>query len=81
MSLPSSYQTSSAYIRDVLDFLKNNQFIYNYYNTHIIVNKVLSNFPSDWVDYFNNSSHEELTGLASSEIKVSRQNILVNLYV
>nr|CAI5844041.1 unnamed protein product [Callosobruchus analis] len=69
MSLPAPYLSSTDYISDCLDFLKSYQWLYNYYNTRVLVNNVFENFPLDWIDYFNNITNEELNVFPLNQLK------------
>ncbi|KAF5274828.1 hypothetical protein FQR65_LT00411 [Abscondita terminalis] len=47
----------------VLSFLKDSQWIYNYPNTHILVNKVLDEFKPDWIRHLDCITNNELNDL------------------
>ncbi|KAG5893231.1 hypothetical protein JTB14_013393 [Gonioctena quinquepunctata] len=69
MSLPSSYTSSAEYLKDSLDFLKKYQWLYNYSNTHVLVNKIFANIPADWSECFKKLSNEELNNLPTNGLK------------
>lgn len=72
MALPPSYNTSRDYLSDCLHFLKSFSWLYNYHNTFIIVNRILTYFPYEWVLYFKDLSCNNLNRLLEGEIKVSK---------
>ncbi|VEN58849.1 unnamed protein product [Callosobruchus maculatus] len=69
MSLPATYVSSIDYISDCLGFLKSYQWLYNYYNTHVLVHNVFENFPLDWIDYFKAITNEELNLFPLNQLK------------
>ncbi|CAG9838397.1 unnamed protein product [Diabrotica balteata] len=71
MSLPSIYLASADYFKDALDFLSKYQWLYNYPNTHILVKDILTNFPSDWCEYFQQLPNDELNNLPLNSLKNS----------
>ncbi|KAJ8968611.1 hypothetical protein NQ317_011403 [Molorchus minor] len=63
MALPPSYNTSQEYVTDCLEFLKFNQWLFNYNNTHILTKHILDNFPAEWLSYFHSLSTDDLNRL------------------
>lgn len=70
MSLPPSYEDSKNYFEDVLVFLKQYQWIYNYPNTDILINNILNHFPLHSVDYFHEMTNTDINLLAAGVINV-----------
>ncbi|CAH1163545.1 unnamed protein product [Phaedon cochleariae] len=70
MTLPSSYKTTSEYFKDSLEFLKTYQWLYNCSNTDILVRNTFENFPSEWLDYFQNLTDEDLNKLSLKYVEV-----------
>ncbi|XP_071054409.1 methyltransferase-like protein 25B [Onthophagus taurus] len=64
MAIPQSYTDSKTYMHDCLQFLNDYQWIYNYPNTHILVNKIFEKIPLDWVEYFNKFNTNDFNSLA-----------------
>lgn len=60
MSVPSLYVTSREYLVELFSFLKSNQWLYNYHNTDVLVNKVFNNFPEVWIKYFKSLSCKDI---------------------
>lgn len=73
MSLPKQYSNAVSYFDDVVQFLKTYEWIYNYPNTEILLNRVFENFSLDWIEFFNSSSASELNNFAVGVISVSMQ--------
>ncbi|KAK4885979.1 hypothetical protein RN001_002250 [Aquatica leii] len=74
------YDSYLEYFTAVLNFLKDEQWIYNYRNTHILVNNVLDNFQPDWIEHFQYITSNELNnlpfGYINSNWPESLQNFL-----
>lgn len=66
-----SQDSLRQYFQKALVFLKNQQWIYNYPNTHILVYKILDEFDPEWVSYFKNITNDELNDLAFCIVNVS----------
>ncbi|KAF5301619.1 hypothetical protein FQA39_LY10666 [Lamprigera yunnana] len=62
------YENSLEYFKTVLHFLKENNWLFNQPNTHILVNKVLDNFDPDWIRYLLNTTTMELHALSFGDI-------------
>lgn len=71
MSLPKQYTTATAYFDDVAQFLKTHEWIYNYLNTEILLNRIFEKFPLEWVEFLGNISTEQLNNLSVGIVSVS----------
>lgn len=70
MSIPHHYASSSEYLRNVLNFLKKYEWIYNYSNTDILIKNVLSNFSPDWRNFIDSLSNEDFNNLPLGMVQV-----------
>lgn len=70
MSLPPSYNNSEEYLEDLLSFLKRYEWIYNYPNTDILINKIFDNFPPHWDNYFRVLNNDDMNLLSNGIAKV-----------
>ncbi|XP_060517478.1 probable methyltransferase-like protein 25 [Cylas formicarius] len=63
MAIPKSFETCNDYIQEMLLFLEKYQWLYNYRNTHILVEKQFSIIAIPWKDYILNLSQEDLQNI------------------
>lgn len=77
MSLPSQYDTSADYFEEVLRFLKDYDWLYNYANTDILINRVFDRFSPEWIEYFRSQNTEDLNKLSAGITTVSINMFLV----
>lgn len=71
MSLPKQYSTAISYFDDVVQFLKTYEWIFNYPNTDILLNRVFEQFPADWIVFFKNINFTQLNNFSTGIISVS----------
>lgn len=74
MTLPLHYNSATEYFEKALSFLKEYDWLYNYPNTHIFVNKVLERIPPQWVSYHQNLSNEKLKDFAEGFVDVCERS-------
>ncbi|KAK5647208.1 hypothetical protein RI129_002100 [Pyrocoelia pectoralis] len=67
--MPTFDEDPKEYFQEVLTFLRKEDWIYNYPNTHIFVNKILDNFRTDWVESLRNINNKELNDLPAGNVK------------
>lgn len=73
MSLSDSYSNIDLYLNDVLQFLKECQWIYTTSNTEFIVQGTLRQIPSDWIPAIESLSLEELNEIPFDYTKVQTE--------
>lgn len=74
MALPRTFKDSTEYFNDCLTFLKDYDWIYNYPNTHILVNRTFEKIPPDWLQHLHNLTNDGLNKLALGDIDVRSLN-------
>lgn len=60
------------YLQKALQFLLKHEWIYNYPNTHVLVNKVFENIEQDWIEHLKNL---DITNLKDFQLKVVKVRI------
>lgn len=78
-----SHQNSKQQFENILSFLKEKEWIFNYPNTHILVNKVIDGFPEEWIHCLKHISNTELNNLPFGNVNVSKKlgHRIVSIYI
>lgn len=75
MSLSHFYSDIDFYLKDVLQFLKDFQWIYTTSNTEFISSGTLNRIPTDWISIVNTLSLKELNEIPFDYINVETEII------
>uniref|UniRef100_A0A1Y1MHR6 Methyltransferase domain-containing protein n=1 Tax=Photinus pyralis TaxID=7054 RepID=A0A1Y1MHR6_PHOPY len=79
----SFHKDANEYFREVLTFLREEDWLFNYPNTHIFVNRILDNFKTDWIRPLRCITNKELNdipeGFVNSNWPTDFKELLVKI--